>query len=527
MTRFLAITVLFLSRLASSEPLFLTDKYERLDELRLRTSDLVDRIFLVERLDLELRFHESQALSEGVAKDCATLGEKGARDRLLACAVFRAERGDIQGSLAYFDEVVKRPEEPETVGDRLYAEGRIFLALPDSPPTPRSRAILAFQLLHRMHPDKTSPLFWISVGYDRVKNQTAFEEWKEKALQVGDARAALKYQRTYREQRLLTDGISSGFSPGLIASPGGGLGGVMRFHDDKLFDTDRKVGAGVFATTRGQWGANVQAEDFALLRGQGIRMEARLFRGEQDMFSPGPGSEPTSRFAPRVEREEGKISLVSPFFQAFQLEIGWQWFHQGATDDSGRLAALPDGESTYFSAPWFELAYDTRNSDIFASRGMRVGMSGAFPTRGLLSPRSFERWRFAGEFFFPGLKRGHVTSLHSLLSFVGGQESPWAAYPRFGGILRGGREGRWQDRALAGATGEYQFPVAFGLGLVGFATVASVGGNLGEAIGGIYEAGGGVGVFWEAPGARKSFWRIDLSRMGGETVLAAGGSVSL
>jgi len=536
---------------------FLDPVYERLDESELRArfdavakhpgavtgSELQAAYFFHERLSFDLKIHEAERVAVWLQDRCheKSFARADAKGQEVAagffvCALVEAQQ--IESSVAWEKSermgralaCYRRGAEIKTdsPADRYYAEGRLYLILPELPGMSVAKGLLAFQFLHRLHPEKTSPLYFLSQGYRRTLNHASYELWWSKALSQRDPRAVWEDSLPRRLQRAKSDGLGHGLSPQLFYSPNGGFGLRGTYLDDRWGDVDRKFSLGGFATSRGQWGGSADFEDYVWLAPTGIRGSVQVFQGEQDNFDLGPHSLLSSLFVPEVRRQEGRVGFVQFFEAAFSLELGWIWFHQTANFDlnPGRMTSLPAGAATYFSGPFFELAFDTRDSEVWPRTGGYVKVFGNFPTNGLMSPRTFEKWKGQAGIFFPGLFRRHVVSVQGIVTQVSGSEAPWAQFPRAGSPLKALREGRFVDRALVGNTAEYALPLGLGFGAQVFLNALSVDRNLGNALGGAYQFGGGGGISWSSEVERGSSWQFNVSQFGGETVWVGSGGLS-
>lgn len=531
---------------------FLAPQFEKLDKSELQAryekrgakvsgADLENAFFYREYLTLSLSIHRSGAVSQWLVESCEDAERSGFADlsdagvARLTCAIIFAEQ--VEGASPWEKsrylkstlQLYEAASPKATPEDKLYVEGRIFLALPEYPGIKRTRAVLAFQFLHRLKPEATSSQYFLAKGFERVGNRNSFEQWKSKAVAANDRRAQLEFERPLRLERAMNDGLGYGFSPRLFFSPNGGFGGQAGYTDDRMFDQDRAGFIGGFATSRGQWGIEGRYKDFELVSPTGVLAEAKVFSGEQDSFDLGPKSDLNRRFTPEINKQEGRIGLQRGFQRAFALELGWIWFHQTATNSANpaRLSAFPDASAVYYSGPYFELGVDTRDSEYLPRRGGFLKVFGNLPTDGLLSPRGFERWKVSGGYFLPGLFRHHVISVQSVAHWVTGNRAPWAAFPRVGTPLKGLREGRFSDRALMEAVIDYSFPMGFGFGLDFFGNAAAVNPTISRAMRGSYELGGGVGLTWNSDVSRAASWQVSLGRFGGESAIVASGSVGL
>jgi len=142
-----------------------------------------------------------------------------------------------------------------------------------------------------------------------------------------------------------------------------------------------------------------------------------------------------------------------------------------STDSSGvlrqaRILGTADGP---ISELLVSLQRDTRDNIFATERGVWVRLNYARSVQGIVSDYSYGRLRADGR-LFRTISGRHVVALHAQIVGIHGAV-PFDQMPLVGGseILRGYELGRYRDRWLAAAQGEYRTPFVRRIGAVAFA----------------------------------------------------------
>jgi outer membrane protein assembly factor BamA len=122
--------------------------------------------------------------------------------------------------------------------------------------------------------------------------------------------------------------------------------------------------------------------------------------------------------------------------------------------------------------------WDSRDNTFAAQSGSYCQITTLFYRRAFGSDYSYDDIQIDARTFF-GPWAGHVVAIQSTCVFINGS-APFQSYAKFGGanLLRGYFEGRYRDKHAVSLQAEYRIPVWWRLGLVGFAGMAQVAGQI-------------------------------------------------
>lgn len=500
-------------------------------------------LFLHERATLEGRPHEANGwlsvalgLCERSPEEIAAQAEPAEKARaLFTCAItqvtsiaganpFKAMSGSglAAAFLAAAEAFAPDPD------DRLYAEGRVFGGLPPAFGARVAKAILSFEMLRRRQASAGSPYYWIGrLQEARGEEDRAKEAFRE-ALGKSDARTKLWTGEEYRRDARRLVPRSYGLVPSLATTPSAGFFGALTLFDDRAFDTARAGRVTAFASTGGELGLSVRLEDAELVRPVAVGLSAQWARRAEDFYGLGPDTVPGTFTRVRWERALAELTLSREFLPGLTLLVGWRLGYAFAQEGQAELqsSAALDPFRSFYSGPLAALGYDTRDRIPLPRRGTKASLSGYFPSPFAGSERSF-RWveLEAEQHLTLGLRHG--LGFRAAASLRDG-DVPLAAYAKVGQSLSlpGMRLGRLQDRAAAGAAGEYRFTLSDSVTLAAFAIAATVAPTAGDLTRSHWSVGGGGAVLLHPMGP-SALSRIEVSRFGGETVLLGSAGVTL
>lgn len=420
--------------------------------------------------------------------------------------------------------VAREAELPET--ERWYVEGRVAVALPPGQGRDLKKALVNLTLASRGNPSASGPRFYLALAHERNGNRSAAESgWDELRTRTDPRlrRRELAAGTGERAEWQSLDGTGSGIGIGFFSGTGGGVGAELALHDDRLFDTARAAALTLSGNTRGRYGARVSATDHATFPLAWLRAGAEIARTEEDYFSSGAkGGTSLAIEASRFSAELGAFHALLP---PLSFVAGWRI-------ESERLLALippsvPHVPEATSQGVFTEVAWDTRDSRRDPMVGMLVRLGGFFPSAGLGTIRSFERWSALVTQQIPITPR-HQVSASGVLYHTGG-DAPFASFPRLSGevALPGLRWARLRDRELVGGAVEYRWRILEAHRLAVFA----VGASSASTWESLWKTGGAVGgggawiVDFSRYRGRSA--RLEVARFAGETVVQVAAGLSL
>lgn len=415
--------------------------------------------------------------------------------------------------------------------DRLYAEGRLYYRLPSSLGGRVGKSLLAWQFLKRMLPTASSVDFWL--GHVHLKRGD--EEKARKSFEVALARKDPRALAYFGESHFVrnpdhVDGLSWGLRPALFLSPVAGFGGALRYYDDRLWDSKRRGAFSVLGSTQGSYGVGLFVADNETISQSEISLALDFGVYNHEFYGLGMQTAFSDRSQLKTQQFSGRLSFVRSFWDYVFLEIGWLFEAHNVKSVQGtsfQSATLTDKTQSFGTGPYGRLGYDDRDSRVDPRRGFLAQVEAQFPTRGLGSQRSFERWSAGGEGHLP------LGSSHGLHFQLGVQwvraDAPYGWYPRLNGrwVLPGVRRDRFQEKAVSLASAEYRYRLLDSFSLGGFLTA----GRVAETPGGLfnfpYHLGAGLALAVHPSDLYSPAVRLEFGVFGRETVFQVTGSASL
>jgi hypothetical protein len=486
------------------------------------------RLFLADARLAETAIHAAYAHYDAAAAQCDRLEAADyqaveAKDAVAAiCYLVQAERlanKDAFTRIAYLHsvELARRRAfaaawPPEI---RWYVEGRVYSALPPGAGQDLKKALVALAFLQQAHPGDTTVMYWNALAFDRQGNHERARELFRSAANapLPDARAravesqiALGYERP-------ADGLRTGIEPGIFFNAQRGFGGALTWEDDRLFDRRRGLQVEGDASTKGQYGISVQADDTELYSPLRLTFYGRYSGGTEDFFGLGMESPSGSPASIDLVRTELRLGATVPFDEATSLTVGWR--SAGAVLRGMAPAGLDFG---FADGPFGQLVFDTRNSRRNPVSGTLVDLRGFFPTQGLGSGRTFREWTARAESYYR-IRLRHTLALTLGAVLLDG-DAPFSSFPALAGSVPapGVREGRYRDRNVAAAAVEYRWRVWQTTSVAAFATTGTAGPDAGNLPQGVWKVGAGLAWIGHFSRYATASPRVELAVFGGETV---------
>lgn len=415
--------------------------------------------------------------------------------------------------------------------DRLYAEGRLYYRLPASLGGRAGKSLLAWQFLKRLSPAASSVDFWLGHAHLKRGDEKKARKSFEAALGRKDPRALAYFgDAHFARNPDHLDGLSWGLRPALFLSPVAGFGGVLHYHDDRLWDTKRSGVFSVMGSTQGSYGIGFLVTDKQSFERSEINFGMDFGVYNHEFYGLGMQTAFSDRSQLKTQQFSGRLSFTRSFWDYLFLEVGWLFEAHNVRSVQGtsfQSANLTDKTQSFGTGPYGRFAYDDRDSRVEPRRGFLAQVEAQFPTRGLGSQRSFERWSVGGE--------GHVPLglLHGLHFQLGAQwlrgDAPYGWYPRLNGrwSLPGVRRDRFQEKAVALASAEYRYRLLEAFSLAGFLTAGRVADTPGGLFSFPYHVGAGLALAVHPSDLYSPSVRLEFGVFGRETVFQVTGSASL
>ena len=413
--------------------------------------------------------------------------------------------------------------------ERCYLEGKLYLLLPPHEGRDLKKALVMFALVEGMVKEPFAIQYWIRRAHAMNGNRRALvnlhEKWGEeekrgRAFLESDAGLGLKTP----EQAAL-DGYRYGLFPGFSLISGAGFGASLQFVDERIFDEARLGKLELFATTRGNFGAEARWLEGELADPYAIEVNGGWSKRREDFFRLGIGADSfsTSHF---VSRRFFSTSLVRPIWSGTYLKLGWRLDSENLdlTPQSEYLpSAAPEALGSTFHGLWSEWGWDSRDSMEDPWTGNLVRVQGYFPSTNLGSRWGFEKWKFDfRSYFVPWIRHGVVFG--ASLVHLKGEVVPFAAYPDLSRNLNlpGTRLGRFRDRNGWGGFVEYRRGLGGQFWLAGYGTYATMSPDLSSLLRSQYQLGAGGALLVRSSASRGIQGRLEFGVFAGEWVLNAG-----
>lgn len=229
--------------------------------------------------------------------------------------------------------------------------------------------------------------------------------------------------------------------------------------------------------TAGTFALNV-ATDHRIAGGRILQTEARAVRAASEFFGIGMDADAAEQYTSL--RLETAASLLFPLTPRFGIGPAYQLSYIDIvdTESDGALSTAQIRGSDYAvaSGPGARALYDSRDSNIYPTRGMFTDLQLRAYPGWLGSTDSFWRSRVDARYFV-SLAPSVILGGQSVLLLSGG-DVPFQFLPTIGGgnTLRGVLEGRYRDSVALATQAEMRFPLYrrfSGVAFVGSGRVAS------------------------------------------------------
>lgn len=326
---------------------------------------------------------------------------------------------------------------------------------------------------------------------------------------------------------LPTDGLGplSTKTHGLVALPivqstpalGTGLGGAAVYEFRLDSSPPSSAGAGTLYTTSNSWmfgaGTHVWFHDARRQALGGIS----IFNANYDFFGVGLTAGQNDHSVPIGQRGDAEMVEFLGVL-AGSVYIGPSYLHRGVNTSlkpqhvTDPLAPLANQNNSYqLSALGAAAEYDSRDNEDAPHHGNKSRMSLLYSEGWLGSDQSYSLFNAAINQYF-ALTRQQVLALRLSACDVGSSAPIWE-YCLYGtdSDLRGYQAGRYRDRAMFAAQGEFRSPIVGPLGGALFGGVGGVGNSMSGFTWDHLLPAGGVGLRYLASARRHVTVGIDYA----------------
>lgn len=482
----------------------------------------ITQYFLMEHAALSGHIHQAHTHQEILSSRCAVWEdhhfqkiEQPRRARAAAlCALVRAEEMNHEMPLFQIalaekllqDLAVVEKEKFPTTEERLWFEARLSPRLPPAYGQSFKQGLFALEILQRMRPHLSAPLFY--QGEARLL-QGHVPLARESFARSQNVRTQLLEGKTSR----LLDGERYGISTQIQASPERGLSLALRAQDDRVGDGPSSYGGEAVVGTR----------SFYLVRGEG-KWVGREQRGEigadflakwEDDYGVGNQSDRSGRVEIRRKLFRVTGGIVYPLSKEFEITAGANFLDEKSV-----------GHARYVG-PLVRILWDSTESRFQPRTGGRAKGEwiSYFPALG--STGRADLLSVQGEKYFsisPRWRTSHAVCLSSALQSV-----PYSLWRRSGGTCAtpGTRPGRFKDHALYSLWTEVDFTLWGPIALGGFGSLGAVSSSLDSLVKESLHPGGGLSLQWQLTRFKRADIRFEAAVHGGEFLLTVGGGTTL
>ncbi|MBI4405120.1 MAG: hypothetical protein HY537_13240 [Deltaproteobacteria bacterium] len=505
---------------------------------------LLVRYFLAHAYSLAGKIHhEAEILSE-LTEACNRLDNtsfnvwterSNKASAALVCSVTYArasERAPIHAKIKLARNAIKTLELAKEWNadpiDRMIAEATVYAHLPPFAGQNFGRSLLALHAIRRLRPDLSSIIFLLGYTYQLQGNLTAAEVFYKEVLTRNptDPRA----RNFFREGHFVklqerTDGIDFGWSPSLFVSPSSGFGARLHLFDDRLFDNDSQGEISVQAGTRGNAKASGTLSTSEWAADLVLRAKAAIRYGIEDFYGLGISTSQSQRFELTGTRWDAVLGARRSFLKNFFFELGWEAHKASLQKVEGGGEPIPllfERWDAFHSGAYAELGFDNRNHAVAPTQGSKVSVKGYFPTEGLGSDRTFQRWDLHLEH---ALLIDIRNSLQvRLLASSVSDNVPLSSLPGLSGELRtpGMRELRFVDNHSLVFGGVYRLRAWRPVTLFAFSSIARVASTAASLFSTPVILVGGGGIEWHVSHSRREIFSMEVGYLSsGEWSLVA------
>lgn len=484
-------------------------------------------LFLAEAYWFHQKIHSANETYRKIAEGCQIL-ESPHADTSLVCAIAIANTVAHTASwkraekIAQIDSFINLAKSQNASQESfLFARAKISGLLPPAQGQDYGLSLLTWEMLKRLRPDAGSIDFWLGRIHQLVGNESNAIEHFNRALNraTPDERTRLFFGKNgFKRVPWHLDGLSYGIAPALFISPAEGFGGGVSAFDDRMYDKRRSVAASAFVTTESIFGIKTKYADEELFADSRVGVGFEYRHGLEQFYGFGIGAPASALQKLTIDRLYFGLNFEKQFWNYCLFSLGWNFHNWKAKIP---VAGVVDPEKTFHSGPSVTLAFDNRDSRINPWRGTLVSVEGYFPTTGLGSDRSFERWKIdLAQYVF--LSRKHQLGLRaSTLSLK--KDVPYGAIPKLSGSIDfpGVRLGRYQERNIFGGVLQYHWHLWQPASLVLFGLAGNVAPLWGDLFKSSMKFGGGGAIEFHFNNNRSKQLRVELASFNRETVLSA------
>jgi len=400
----------------------------------------------------------------------------------------------------YF-QLISSADIPNT--EKLYAEGRIYSALPPLYGQDLKKALVSLEMLKRLesHPLLSTP--WI----EKIRKM----QGKETEESIKQSFSVSSYL-TRKE----TDGFPLEILPVIYASFPQGIGIQLRGQDSAMGDTSRRLQGRVFATHRGSVGIEGRYEDLATLEKTKLGARLQYLHGIQEYHGLGIDS---SRESSDLYLDKGtvEIYLQKNIVEQLYLKLGWRLHSSHLRKVEGGETPPLNGISNAFDSGLIsEIGYDSRDSENEPYRGHRICVQGYFPRAKVASSRGFDRLLGLAESYWP-INLKTVLKISGAFSFVT-DSAPFDWYSQLSGTVpfNGIRPTRFVDRSLLALGSEIRFKKWQPLTLFAYSNLGNVKSSTADIFSRGLKFGYGLGSEVHLTRFRNRAFRLEVGRFGSE-----------
>ena len=461
--------------------------------------------------------HLAQSYLQSGVEKCKTIFEETNlllgnpdRDRLVyACLILESEwinrvsPWQTFASAQRLDRYFQLTEKMEIpLAEKLYAEGRIYSALPGFYGQDLKRALVSLEFLKRLEKDSSLSEPWII---------------RARKLQGKAVENIPDLSSTDYLNRKETDGLLTGIFPMVYGSFPQGIGVQIRAHNGALWDTHRKLQSRFFATHRGSLGWDGKLEDFNSLSNAKAVLQFQYLHGIQEYHGLGIES-PKPIVDLYLNKLVADLFIQKAISNSLYFKLGWRLhsthvrkIEEGNIDNS--LIGIPNA---FDSGGLTEVGYDTRDSEYEPYRGQRVYLQGYFPRQSIGSSFSFDRILLWGEGYWPLNLKTQVKLYSAFCSLS--DTAPFGWYSQLSGTIPfpGLRPTRYMDRSLLALGGEIRWKRWSPLTLFAFSNAATLGNSTKNIFQEKLKIGGGLGTEIHLTRFRPRAFRFEMGNFGGE-----------
>jgi len=268
----------------------------------------------------------------------------------------------------------------------------------------------------------------------------------------------------------------------------GGVGGLVTFRtpDQDLASRPSSIYFYAIYTQLRQFRTQIEPAFY-------FRKEAYLLNGKLTIerypnkfwgFGAGTPESAVQDFTPRKFSLE--VSFQKRILARERLYFGLQFQFENLkileSDAGGSIAEglVPGSKGGTVTGLGFILNWDTRNNIFSPSHGHYFQASTYFNGKILGSDFTFNSVKVDLRAYMRGLALSHVVALQAIYESVVGPVSPFYRYAKMGGdsLMRGYYGGRYRDKYFMAFQAEYRLPVWWRFGLVTFAGLGDVAGDM-------------------------------------------------